>query len=155
MVPIRGERATLPMKAMLSIDPSATVAVRASSRSATSASTPIKATTVLMGVWAVHYAARACPASLPSNSRSASALSSVEIELLMLPRKASTFAATTRAASVTAVASASALATASSAATSLDALAAAAAVSAAARSRSSTTVSSASCRRRVLKATER
>ena len=34
-VPIRGERATLPVKAALSIDPSTTVAVRASSRSAT------------------------------------------------------------------------------------------------------------------------
>ena len=34
-VQIRGERATLPVKAALSIDPSATVALRASSRSAT------------------------------------------------------------------------------------------------------------------------
>jgi len=40
-IPIQGERATLPVKAALSIDPSATVAVRASSRSAGGASTPV------------------------------------------------------------------------------------------------------------------
>ncbi|XP_066351123.1 uncharacterized protein [Miscanthus floridulus] len=108
---VRLLRATLPVKAALSIDPSATVAVRASSRSATGASTPVGA------------------ASLPNNSRSASALSSAETELLMLPRRASTSVAAARAASDVAAASASALAAAS-----LDALAAAAAVSAAAGS---------------------
>ena len=67
-VPIRGERATLPMMAALSIDPSATVdvcassrsatAVRASSRSAVSVSAPVWAAATLVGV-------RGCPLHRP------------------------------------------------------------------------------------------
>ncbi|XP_066365282.1 uncharacterized protein [Miscanthus floridulus] len=155
----------LPVKATLFIDPAATVAVRASSRSATTMRASSRSATItvrcLSGLpprsWAcaaTHYAVRACPGSLPSNSRSASALLSAETKLLMLPHRASTSAIIARAAAIAATASASALAAASSATASLDALATAVAVSAAARSRSSTAASSASCRRRVLEATE-
>ena len=50
MVPIRGERATLPVKVTLSIDPSATIAVRASSRSAGGASASVWAAAALVGM---------------------------------------------------------------------------------------------------------
>jgi hypothetical protein len=136
MVPVRGGRAAPPVKAAISVNPTA------------SASVPVRAVAMApLGVHGCHCAAYSCVASLASlSSLSLSLSAETELSVLLARRALSSAAVAT--------ASTSALAAVSSAIASLAVLNAIAAISTAARSRSSVAATSASCRCCALKAIE-